>query len=342
MKRLVSFVAVSLSLLACCLLTGGPALAATTGVGQALEIAPPIVTLTVNPGQVINTQIKLRDITKDNLLVTNEVNDFVAAGEDGTPKILLNSDPNNPFSMKNWISPLPSLDLAPQQIKTLNITINVPANASPGGHYGVIRFTGTPPHLKGQGVALSASLGALVLLTVRGQLTHNLSVKEFYVSGSGKKGSFFEAAPLSFVARLQNNGNVQEMPSGNLIIKDMFGRVTAGIAINQPPRNVLPASIRKFEGQLDKTNLGNKHLFGRYSAVLTVKYGDNNDQTLIASLAFWVIPWKLILGVVIALIVAFFGLRFLLRRYNQRIISRAQGYQRPPRATSRSKKSRRR
>lgn len=306
------------------------ALAATnptsTNSGQALEIAPPIITLTVNPGQTVKTQIKLLDISKTDLIVTNDINDFVANGEDGTPKILLNGSGNDPFSMKNWVVPVPSTTLSPQQIKSLDVTINVPKNASPGGHYCVIRFTGIPPQLKGQGVSLSASLGALVLLTVNGNIKHNLDAQQFTVSKNGHPGSFFSSAPLSFSELIRNNGNVQEQPTGLITVKDMFGRTTAVVLVNTPPHNVLPASTRKFTEQLDSSVLGNKHLFGHYTATMNLTYGPNKTP-LTAKVSFWVIPWKLILGIVIALIIIFFLLRYLIRRYNKRIISRAQGPQ---------------
>ncbi|HEX7368157.1 MAG TPA: hypothetical protein VF261_00690, partial [Candidatus Saccharimonadales bacterium] len=148
MKRAASLSVIGLSLV---LLVAGvsvPAAIAATpspqGAGQALEIAPPLITLTVNPGQTLNTKIELRDITKNSLVVTNQINDFVASGEDGTPKILTGDDSNNPFSLKNWVTPVPAFTLAPSQIEDVPITIQVPQDASPGGHYGVIRFTGTP------------------------------------------------------------------------------------------------------------------------------------------------------------------------------------------------------
>ncbi len=307
---------------------GGPvALAASGGGGQALEIAPPLIPLRANPGQTLNTTIDLRDISKTDLIVTNQINDFVANGEDGTPKILTGNNYNDPFSMKNWISPLPSFQLAPQKIETLNISISVPTNASPGGHYGVIRFTGTPPQMNGTGVSLSASVGALVLLTVNGKINDQLSVQEFSVNDGGKNakaGSFFESAPLGFVVRLKNSGNIQEEPIGNIKITDMFGRTTAGVNINIPPHNVLPDSIRKFTATIDKTVIGNKRLFGRYHADLYLSYGTGTQKVLTASLTFWVIPWKLILTVVVALIAAFFVLRALLHNYKRRIISKAQ------------------
>ncbi|HVS58345.1 MAG TPA: hypothetical protein VHD60_01250 [Candidatus Saccharimonadales bacterium] len=326
MKRRVLLTAVWLGIVVYGLSLGTPlALAATSNntSGQALEIAPPLLTLKSDPGRTVKATLQLRDITKSPLVVNNEINDFVANGEDGTPKILLgSSDANNPFSLKNWINPLPSFTLNPGKIATLDLIIDVPANASPGGHYGIIRFTGTPPGLNGSGVALSASLGALVLLTVNGNLKHDLSVASFTVDHNGKKGSFFESPPLNFTLKLKNNGNVQEQPTGHIVVSDMFGKAVAGVNVNLEQRNVLPASTRQFTAPLDKNNLGNKRLFGRYHAVITVTYAGGKKLT--ASLTFWVIPYKLIIGLVIGVIIAFFVLRYGIKRYNRYIVRKVQ------------------
>jgi hypothetical protein len=340
MKRLTSLAIVGVSLLVLVLGVSTPAALAASkspGVGQALEIAPPIMTLKANPGQVLKTKIQLRDITKSPLIVTNEINDFVANGKDGTPKILLGSEDNNdPFSMKDWITPLPQFTLSPDQIQNLPVTINIPKNASPGGHYGVIRFTGIPPNLKGTGVSLSASLGALVLLTVNGKLTHNMSIDTFAVSKfeGGKPAKLFQSAPLSFAVKLKNSGNIQEEPAGHIVISDLFGRAVAGVNINLPPRDVLPDSTRQFTGSLDRSNLGSKRLFGLYHAKLTVKYGDKSSQTVSKTIMFWVIPYKLIAIIIILLVVAFFAAKYWLKRYKRRILKqqgkKPQKQKKPP------------
>jgi hypothetical protein len=296
--------------------------------GQALEIAPPVIYISVNPGQTLTTQILIRDISSGDLIVAGQANDFVASGEDGTPKILLNNnDSNNPYTLKNWVAPLPNLLLIPRQIKSMTVTLNVPANASPGGHYGVIRFTATPPSLQGSGVSLSASLGALMLVTVSGKITEGLTVSQFSVNNGGKSGSFFQSGPLNFVEALKNTGNVHVQPIGQVSITDMFGKKLAAVNVNLPPGNILPQSIRKFQQPLDKTVIGNKRLFGRYTANLKVTYGTSH-KVLTASLVFWVIPWKLIIVIIILLVGGFFILRYLLKRYNRYILKQANKSQR--------------
>ncbi|MDB5167070.1 MAG: hypothetical protein JWN26_215 [Candidatus Saccharibacteria bacterium] len=296
--------------------------AATNSSGQALEIGPPVINLFADPGTSVKTVISLRDISPTSLLVIGQINDFVAGGEDGTPKIILD-DTVSAYSFKSWATPLTSLTLKPKEIKNLTVTINVPKTASPGGYYGVVRFTGTPPDLNGTGVSLAASLGSLILLTVNGQAKENLSVVEFSASHNSKTGTLFETAPIVFTERLRNSGNIHEEPAGVVTVKDMFGNVVATLGVNQPTRDILPNSIRKFESSLDSSNIGNKILFGLYHADLSVTYGANK-QTITSSLTFWVIPYTLIAIIIGALIVAFFALRTLIRRYNKYILAQAK------------------
>jgi hypothetical protein len=255
-------------------------------------------------------------------LVTGQANDFVAAGEDGTPKVLLNGE-TSPYSMKDWVAPLSSLLLVPREIKSMAVTVKVPQDAAPGGHYGVIRFTAKPPELKDTGVALSASLGALMLVTVTGKINEDVALQSFTVNKDGKTGNLFESAPVNFAEVFKNNGNVHEQPTGQVTVKDMFGRDVATINVNVPPKNVLPQSERKFGEPLDKTVIGDKVLFGRYTANLSATYGDSK-KVITGKLTFWVIPYRVIGIILVAIIGGFFLLRFLINRYNRRIISRAQ------------------
>lgn len=296
----------------------------TAGNGQALEISPPVLNLTADPGQTIKAQLSLRDITNNKLIVSNQIDDFVANGEDGTPKLLIDSTETSPYSIKSWISPLNQLTLSPKQIKTIPVTIKVPSDAAPGGYYGVIRFSGKAPELKDTGVSLSASLGALIMLRVNGPVTEKMSLVEFGTSQYGKNGTLFEFTPITFFERIKNDGNIHEQPTGQIIITDMFGKTVAGVNINMPPKNVLPASTRKFEQQLDKASLGTRMLFGKYTASLKVKYGASKN-VLTKTITFWIIPYKLIGAAVLIIISAITILIFMIKRYNQFIIKKAQG-----------------
>ncbi|HRF28158.1 MAG TPA: hypothetical protein PL051_00755 [Candidatus Saccharibacteria bacterium] len=300
------------------------AFAAEKGTGQALEIAPPVVNLTADPGQKITTELLVRDVANVNLVVNNQINDFVASGEDGTPKLLLDpKDSESPYSLKDWVQPIPQVTLKPKDLVKLPLIINVPANASPGGYYAVVRFTGASPDLKGTGVSLSASLGALVLLRVNGDAKEGVQIASFYASQNDKKGSLFESTPIDFVVRTKNTGNVHEQPTGQVSVTDSFGNKVANVNINLQRNNVLPSSTRKFSSPLDKTVIGNRILFGRYVATVKMTYGSEN-KTLTEQISFWIIPYKLIALAVLAIAAIVFLIRAWVIRYKKKIISQTR------------------
>jgi hypothetical protein len=295
--------------------------------GQALEIAPPVLNLTADPGESIQANISIRDVSTSPLVVTSEVNDFTANGEDGTPKLLLEEGETSPYSLKAWVAPIPSLTLKPKQIESLPVTIRVPADAAPGGYYAVVRFTATPPELEDTGVSLSASLGTLILLRVNGDAKESISVEQFTASKDGTVGSVFDAAPLDFIVRLRNEGTVHQQPTGRIAVKDMFNNHIANVNVNLAQANVLPGSVRRFEAPLDKAVIGDRWLFGRYTADLTVTYGSAKDTTT-STMTFWIIPYKLIAAIILGLLLLFFIIRIALKRYNEYIIGQTRGRRR--------------
>ncbi len=304
------------------------AFAQNNNAGQGLEISPPLIEIKTDPGKTQVIQIRVRNVTTQTLIVRGQVNDFVAAGEDGRPKLLLDSNEQSPYSIKPWIDATSSVTLNPSERKTIDVTMNVPPNASPGGHYGVIRFTGTPPELEGTGVSLSASVGTLVLATVSGDVHEQAHIAQIVTSQNGKNRNTFEYGPVTITTRVQNTGNVHIQPSGTIRVTNTFGKTVATYQFNQDKGNILPQSVRKFNETLNK-----KLLFGRYKIQADVVYGSNKTITG-ASTTFWVIPYKLILIVIAAIAL----LIFMVRRYNRLIVKQATKKKQSNGSTTKKKK----
>lgn len=288
--------------------------------GQALEIAPPVLNLKGDPGQTVTSNIGLRSISASTLIVANEINDFTANGEDGTPKILIEGE-TSAYSMKDWFAPIPQQKLKSRELKQIPISIKIPKNASPGGYFSVVRFTPSAPELDGSGVSLVGSLGALVFLRVSGTAKEQVAIEQVNTVDKDKPSSLFQAQPIKFILRLKNTGNLQEQPRGEAAITDMFGKPVTTLSFNADNKTILPETIRKFEDSLDNSKIGGRILFGKYTAKLTVTYG--NNQTVTKTLDFWVIPYTLIAVAIVGLVILFFVLRFLIKRYNRHIIKQA-------------------
>lgn len=337
-KRLLQKVAVRtlcLAFAAGIIASGLPALGAKAESGQAFSITPPLIERKADPGQTVTVNIKFTNLSSGELLIKTQFNDFGAKDETGDPNIIFDDAQNTSYSLKNWIGAPAPFKVASHVTKSLDFPITVPKDAEPGGHYAVIRFTGTAPELEQSGVALTGSIGSLVLLQVSGNIKEDASLLEFTpakVSHNAngdpvyETASFFENGPVGFIQRFKNNGNVHVKPTGTIEVYNMFGAKVSTVRVNgdptdpkNPPKSVLPQSVRRF-GETGPDGF----MFGMYTAKLNISYGQGQKQ-LTQTITFWVIPYKLILISLIVLTGLFFLLRFGIKRYNQHIIARANG-----------------
>ncbi|MGH7197013.1 MAG: hypothetical protein ACREGJ_04615 [Candidatus Saccharimonadales bacterium] len=295
--------------------------------GQAFSISPPLVDLKADPGQTVTAKVKLTNVSADELLIKTQFNDFGAKNETGEPNIIFDDTQSTDYSLRHWIASAEPFKLASKETKTLEFPINVPKDAEPGGHYAVVRFTGTAAAAEQNGVELSASIGLLVLLQVSGEIKEEASLLDFYTATPKElnRTGFFETAPISFVQRVQNSGNVHIKPTGTVEVINMFGQKVATLRVNgdpsnakDQPRSVLPDSVRRF----DQT-LSDAWMFGRYEAKLKMTYGQSGTPVE-STITFWVVPHKLVAIVLVVGTGLFFLLRTGIRRYNSHVVRKAQ------------------
>lgn len=312
----------------------------TTGQGNGLKIAPVRTDLTIDKGASRQVTLAVENITAFPMTVQAVANDFMASDdESGEPRILLDakdSAPDNSF--KKLITNLPTVAIKPSERREVKMTITVPKDATSGGYYGAIRFVPGNGN-SNKNVSLTASVGSLFLITVPGNVTQQLKVQSFDVIHNGDVGSLFNSGPIAIQTRFKNIGNVHVSPFGKLYVKSFSGKVINEVEINdtQPRGSILPGSVRKFvvtsDGKKDSNNkeipLLHDAKFGRYTVEGSFGYGDNGDL-LLAKKTFYIIPYKYIAGVLLAIAFFIFVLPRLIRAYNQSIVRRAQAANGPP------------
>ena len=247
------------------------------------------------------------------------VNDFGAKNESGDPEIILDPSETTQYSMRQWVGPQPDVKLNSQQTKIFAMTIQVPKDAEPGGHYAIIRFTGAQDNPGGGAkVAQAASVGTLILMRIGGNISESLRFIDLYASKDGHRGSLFYNGPITFTERLRNEGSVHEKPTGQIIVRNIFGKTVATFEVNPGLHNVLPGSVRRF----DQTWKG-KFLVGPYTAETSLKYGPQS-RVISSSVTIWFFPWKEILMLIGGLCLLWFGFRFYLRRRDRKVEERVR------------------
>lgn len=283
---------------------------------QGIQISPALVELNAVRNKTYTVNLSILNVTAYDLDYNVSVENFSAADETGSPRILVDDNLPNSISIKNWVSSIPDFQLNARQSTKVTFNITIPDNAEAGGHYGVLKFSGIAPEIESTGVGLSASAGVLILVRVDGDIEEEANLASFYASSNGKQSILFESSPITFVTRIKNIGNVHIKPVGNIELRDTFGNLINTISINENKSNVLPDSIRRFESEHKKG-----WMFGLYSASLTLGYG-TTGQAITQTIHFWVIPYKLILSIIFIVATVLFILSKILKMYNRRIIEK--------------------
>lgn len=289
---------------------------AATPSGSGLSIAPTISEFTIKPGDSKSITVTLKNITVDNVVAQGVVNDFASDNSTGNPRIITDLSIKSPNSLRNFITNIDNVPLNKGQQKNVILNIQVPKNATPGAYFGVVRYKAVPSGINAPGpgqVALTASVGTIVLVTVPGNVREQVQVAGIHVYRGGHEGSFFFGPPQTVGIEVRNYGNGFEKPFGTVEVNNTFNKTITTYPLNNPkqPGNVLPNSTRIFTHSIS----GVKRI-GRYSVIASVSYG-SGSQVLTLKKDFWYIPiW---LGVLILIVVlALIGLAYrAYHRYNR-------------------------
>jgi hypothetical protein len=143
---------------------------------------------------------------------------------------------------------------------------------------------------------LISRIGSLLLVRVNGLGNESGALEDLKLLGPKK--IFYEKKPQGFEILFRNDGNVHLVPSGKIKVKNMLGKIVAELPVDA--YFALPDSLRYREVQWDG-GFG----FGRYTANLSLYrgYGNQFDED---SLAFWVLPWKVLVGIFLVLCVFYY------------------------------------
>jgi len=269
--------------------------------GSGLSISPTISEFTIKPGDKATVKITLKNITVDNVTAQGFVNDFTSDGDTGNPKILTNTKQPTANSIRNFVYGLTDITLQRGEQKNVTVGLQVPANTTPGAYYGIIRYKAVPAGggapAPGQ-VALTASVGTIVLVTVPGNIHEQVQLKGLHVYRGAFDGKFFFRPPTRIGIEIANFGNGFVKPFGNVEVHNMFNKNVLGYQINNPkqPGNILPGSSRLFTQNIKGINQ-----IGRYTVIASVSYG-KGTQVLSLQKNIWYIPiWFAILFVALVL-----------------------------------------
>lgn len=276
---------------------------------------------TVQPGKTIKDTLYIRNLSlNQDLQVDIRVVDFGAANETGAPALQLgDNQPPTPWSLKPFIKVQEDVKIAAGKSANIPVTITIPESQGAGSYYSAVEYTAKNPLTK-EKMNVAASAVTLAFVTVPGETKEKLDLQQFGMFVANQKDDtkgefksfYLGSVPKEFAYRLKNTGNIAEMPTGSLVIKNIFGATVKEVTDANPKKQlVLIGQTRRIQACLKTSVLDSKDpsaaqaqaqnascddpglLPGRYTAQIALYYGlnGNTSQEILASASFWYIPW---------------------------------------------------
>lgn len=302
----------------------------------ALSLSPARIEISGNPGEVIEKEITLTNEsdTVPTIYYSSYAN-FEASGDTGNPNFV---EPKNDIG--TWMFVPASVSIKPKEVLKMNLKVEIPKDAEPGGHFGAV-FWSTSPNNPDGGVSIGAKTGILVLLSVNGNVKEAGGLVDFSTKDSKV---FYNTLPVSFVYRFRNDGGDRIKPVGKITMRDIVYLPADRINANPTSGNILPNSTRRFEVDWVKNPRSRDYVvpagkfakffdqalyewhnfaFGPYFAKINLLYG--TEAIRVSKTAFFfVFPWQLLICLLIIFIIVWWGGKKLIKRYNRHIIQKAR------------------
>jgi hypothetical protein len=289
--------------------------------------SPLPIKLTAQPGQTVQTELRLKNQGTEPETIKVGLMKFGASGEDGQPNLF---DISSKDTYASWVHFSPQQFVAqPNVWLSVKMTINVPKDAALG-YYMAVTFSRASQPGEKQATNLKGAVATLVLLDVKSANEKRALQIVSFTSNHG----LYEYLPTTFKVKLHNSGNIYIAPAGNIFIQ-RGNTVVDTLNFNEAGGSILPKSNRIFsldwkngfplfkdrivndkpvydkhgakrDLKWDFTQV-NKFRFGRYTAKLLVVYDNGtHDVPMEATLNFWVLPWKaMLLGLIVIALVGY-------------------------------------
>lgn len=224
---------------------------------------------TAKPGDSITQELNIYNPNADpaSLRVAVYLSDMDIS-ETGETKYL--SAGTLPESLKNWMTFSPtSLDLGGQQTQKVRYTVQVPKNAKPGTHWGMLMLEGQD----------AAPTPGKTLASFRLRVAHTVYVNVEPVQRSGEISGIFDqvpatpAQPYTIGVQYRNTGNVVSGVQGRIELRNASGELAATLPLNLDvalPNHTL----------LLQASLTGPVPRGQYSALVVLNDGDASRELL--------------------------------------------------------------
>ncbi len=298
-----------------------------------LQVTPSPIVTTLKPGTQTTLEMKIRNAGTGTENLKIEPRRFTVDKKSGEVKLDDVSAPD----IASWISySAPKFTVKQGEWYTQKITIALPKDTGFSYSLALVISRANNPDANGSSTRLiKGSVAVFTLINVdRPGAVRKLEVEKFSTSAG-----IYEYLPASIDINFKNTGNTIVQPYGNVFIQHSSGDKVpmATLPVNDKGGYILAGSeslltttwtdgfpsyqiTKDASGTEKKTEVWDwsqlSHFrIGRYTAKLIAVYNDGQrDIPIEQEVTFWVLPWKIMLGAAVVVLVLGLGIWTVLRK----------------------------
>lgn len=298
-----------------------------------LQVTPSPLVTTIKPGVPTEVELRIRNSGSSNEELKIEPRAFKFDSTTGEVQL----QDTTPPDIADWISfSNPVFTVRPGEWFSQKVKFSLPKETGFSYSFALVVTRKNNPQPTGEGRLLRGSVAVFTLVNVdRPGATRILEVPKFTATKR-----VFEYLPATFTVEFKNSGNSIVQPYGNIFVQRGSNdtQPLATLPVNETRGYILPDTTRSLESNWTsgfpayevtkdangaevrslKWNFANasNFRFGRYTAKLVAAYNDGQrDIPLVAEVTFWVIPWKILLGILVVLLLIGAGVWTMVRKF---------------------------
>ena len=248
------------------------------------------------------------------------VTEDITASENPEGGVVTLGDDMGPYTLRDFISVAHDEFILEHGMRArIPVTISLPPDAEPGGRYGslITSITTSPGDINGTsgaqpGSVIESRIATLIFVTTPGEINRQSVLNSFNTENNarfiGHSNIRQSDSAVPFVLTVENSGSVHTLPYGVITITNLLGETVATHVIQ--PFYVMPDSLRSRIISVPVREF----MIGRYTATLELNRG-YDDIVDTKTVAFYVIPWMIVLLVFLGLFVFFLLVRLFLNTF---------------------------
>ena len=301
--------------------------------GINLQITPSPIIEVIKPGvkQTIEFEIRNAGAEKEDLSVY--LRKFSISNETGE----VNLSQDEPSDVKDWITVAsPNFSVDPGAIFKEKLEVDTPEDSGFSYSFAImISRQNEKPADQGE-TSLKGAVAVFTLLTV----DRPGAIRKFDIVEFSSARRVYEYLPAELTVKLKNTGNTITQPYGNIYIQRSpdSNEPISVLKLNENGAYLLPDVTRSFvtkwsdgfpayvevksaDNQSPKMQLewnwgdGQTFRIGRYYAKVVAVYNDGErDVPIETTVSFWIIPWKLLLGLFVVLAILIVGVVTIVKK----------------------------